>query len=158
MSLYQRSFEVHAPLTEVAAFHDDPASLTGITPPPVRVTIERFDAPVHAGSQIVFTLHVGPIGVQWQAGIVEYAANRYFRDIQVSGPFGAWTHTHTFTASADVTIVSDRVEYQPPLGRLGKWLDPIVVRPALAYLFRFRARKTRQLLEQHSRQVEISHA
>ena len=110
MAIYQRSFEVHAPLADVAAFHDDPAALTGITPPPVRVTVERFDAPVRVGSQIVFTLHVGPIRVRWQAEIVEYEANRYFRDVQVSGPFGAWTHTHTFTASADATIVSDRVE------------------------------------------------
>ena len=154
MAIYQRSFEVHAPLADVAAFHDDPASLTGITPPPVRVTVERFDAPVHVGSQIVFTLYVGLIRVRWQAEIVEYEATRYFRDVQVSGPFGAWAHTHTFTASADATIVCDRVEYQPPLGRLGKWLDPLLVRPALAYLFRFRARQTCQLLEQHGGLIE----
>lgn len=83
MPIYQHSFEVHAPLSKVAAFHDDPASLSAITPPPVRVTVERFDAPVQVGSQVIFTLHIGPIG--------------------------AWSHTHTFTTKPGV---NDRVEYQ----------------------------------------------
>ncbi|NTU62381.1 MAG: hypothetical protein HGB05_03045, partial [Chloroflexi bacterium] len=49
MSVYERSFKVKAELAEVAAFHDDPVSLAAITPPPVRVTIQRFDKPVRAG-------------------------------------------------------------------------------------------------------------
>ena len=44
MPVFERSFKVKAPLREVAAFHDDPVSLAAITPPPVRVTIERFDS------------------------------------------------------------------------------------------------------------------
>lgn len=148
MPIYQHSFEVRAPLSKVAAFHDDPASLIAITPPPVRVTVERFDAPVQADSQVIFTLHVGPIGVKWAAVIAEYQPQQYFRDVQQHGPFGAWSHTHTFTMKPSATIVNDRVEYQPPFGWLGKLIDPIVIRPSLNFLFRFRARKTRQLLEE----------
>ena len=84
MPIYQRSFEVHAPLSEVAAFHDDPGSLIAITPL-VRVTVERFDAPVQAGSQVIFTLHVGPIGMKWAAVIAEYQPQKYFRDVQTRG-------------------------------------------------------------------------
>jgi ligand-binding SRPBCC domain-containing protein len=148
MTVFQHSFEVHAPLSKVAAFHDDPASLIAITPPPVHVTVERFDAPVRAGSQVIFTLHVGPIRVKWAAVITEYQPQHYFRDVQARGPFGAWSHTHTFTTRLGVTIVNDRVEYQPPLGWFGKLIDPVVVRPSLIFLFWFRARKTRQLLEE----------
>jgi len=148
MPIYQRSFEVHAPLSKVAAFHDAPASLIAITPPPVRVTVERFDAPVQAGSQVIFTLHIGPINVRWEAVIAEYQPQQYFRDVQIRGPFGAWSHTHTFMTKPGVTIVNDRVEYQPPLGWLGKLIDPVVIRPSLSFLFRFRARKTRRLLEE----------
>jgi ligand-binding SRPBCC domain-containing protein len=148
MPIYQHSFEVHAPLSKVAAFHDDPASLIAITPPPVRVTVERFDAPVQAGSQVIFTLNVGPIDVKWAAMIAEYQPQQYFRDVQTRGPFGAWSHTHTFTPRPGMTIVNDRVEYQPPLGWLGKLIDPFVIRPSLSFLFRFRAHKTRRLLEE----------
>jgi len=155
MSVYERSFKVKAPLAEVAAFHDDPVSLVAITPPPVRVTIQRFDNPVRAGSRVIFRLSIGPFGVTWDGTIAEYVDQKYFRDVQNSGPFDAWSHTHAFTAEADGTRVIDRVEYEPPFGLIGKLLDPIVVKPSLAYMFGYRARKTRELL-QHGVKTEVA--
>lgn len=148
MPIFERSFKVRAPLPEVAAFHDDPASLAAITPPPVRVTIRRFDKPVRAGSRVIFRLGVGPFGVIWDGAIAEYVDQSCFRDVQNKGPFGAWSHTHSFTAEGAGTRVNDRVEYEPPFGLIGKLLDPIVVRPSLAYMFNYRAKKTREILEQ----------
>ncbi len=148
MPIFERSFKVNAPLREVAAFHDDPVSLAAITPPPVRVTILRFDKPVRAGSSVIFRLSVGPVGVTWDGTIAEYVDQKYFRDVQNSGPFGAWSHTHAFIAEADGTRVIDRVEYEPPFGLIGKLLDPIMVKPALVYLFSYRLKKTREILEQ----------
>jgi len=148
MSVFERSFMIRATLHEVAAFHDDPVSLVAITPPPVRVTIQRFDQPVRAGSRVIFRLSVGPFGVTWNGTIAEYVDQKYFRDVQNSGLFGAWSHTHTFVAEADGTRVIDRVEYEPPLGLIGKLLDPILVRPSLVYMFGYRAKKTREILEQ----------
>jgi ligand-binding SRPBCC domain-containing protein len=153
MSVYERSFKVEAELADVAAFHDDPVSLAAITPPPVRVTIQRFDQPVRAGSRVIFRLSVGPFGVTWDGTFAEYAEQQYFRDVQNSGPFGAWSHTHSFAAEADGTRVSDRVEYEPPLGLIGKLIDPILVRPSLAYMFNYRAKRTREILEQGKRGV-----
>jgi ligand-binding SRPBCC domain-containing protein len=148
MPVFERSFKVNAPLPEVAAFHDDPAALAAITPPPVRVTIQRFDKPVRAGSRVIFRLGVGPFGVTWDGAIAEHVDQSYFRDVQNTGPFGAWSHTHSFTADGAGTRVNDRVEYEPPFGLIGKLLDPFVVRPSLAYMFNYRARKTREILEQ----------
>jgi ligand-binding SRPBCC domain-containing protein len=152
MSVYERSFKVKAELVEVAAFHDDPMALAAITPPPVRVTIQRFDKPVCAGSRVIFRLSVGPFGVTWDGTIAEYVEQKFFRDVQNKGPFGAWSHTHSFTAEADGACVNDRVEYEPPLGLIGKLLDPIVVRPSLVYMFKYRAKKTREILE-HGKQA-----
>lgn len=158
MSVYERSFKVNAPLSEVAAFHDDPVSLIAITPPPVRVTIQRFDRPVRAGSRVIFRLSVGLFGVTWDGTIAEYVDQRYFRDVQNKGPFGAWSHTHAFVAEADGTRVIDRVEYEPPLGLIGKLVDPILVRPSLMFMFNYRARKTRELLEQGAKTKMAAHA
>src|SRR5512135_913372 len=96
MPIFERSFTVNAPLSDVAAFHDDPASLAAITLPPVRVTILRFDKPVRAGSRVIFRLSMGPIGVRWDGVIAEYVDQKYFRDVQNKGPFGVWSHTHSF--------------------------------------------------------------
>ena len=158
MSVYQSSFTVDAPLSEVAAFHDDPVSLIAITPPPVRVSIWRFDKPVRAGSRVIFRLGVGPLGVIWNGTIAEYVDRQYFRDVQNNGPFGAWSHTHSFQAEADGTRVIDRVEYKAPLGLIGRLIDPFVVRPALAFMFKYRAKKTRELLEQGRRALRQSAA
>lgn len=148
MPVFERSFKIKAPLPEVAAFHDDPVSLVAITPPPVRVTIQRFDKPVRTGSRVIFRLSLGPLGLTWEGLIAEYVEQQYFRDVQNKGPFGAWSHTHTFTAEDDETRVSDRVEYEPPFGLIGKLLDPILVRPALTFMFKHREKKTRELLGQ----------
>lgn len=156
MTVYERTFMVRAPLHEVAAFHDDPVSLIAITPPPARVTIERFDRPVHAGSRVLFRLGVGPAGVRWDGFIAEYVDQNYFRDVQIKGPFGAWSHTHSFAAEAGGTRVTDRVEYEPPLGLIGKLIDPIVVKPALAFMFNYRRKKTRELLERNAAISKIS--
>jgi ligand-binding SRPBCC domain-containing protein len=158
MSVYQRSFKVKASLREVAVFHDDPVSLIAITPPPARVTIERFDRPVHAGSRVIFRLGVGPIGVRWDGLIAEYVDQQYFRDVQTKGPFGAWSHTHSFAAESGGTRVTDRVEYEPPLGLIGKLIDPIVVKPSLVYLFNYREKKTRELLEKSAMADQLASA
>ncbi len=157
MPVFEHSFMVKATLHEVAVFHDDPVSLSAITPPPVRVTIQRFDKPVRAGSRVIFRLSVGPFGVTWNGTIAEYVDQKYFRDVQNRGPFGAWSHTHAFAAEAKGTRVSDRVEYEPPFGLVGKLLDPILVKPSLAYMFGYRSRKTREILEQ-GRQTIKHHA
>jgi len=158
MPVYQRSFTVKAALREVAGFHDDPVSLIAITPPPVRVTIERFDRPVSVGSRVIFRLSVRPIGVRWDGTIAEYVEQSYFRDVQNKGPFGAWSHTHSFAAEVDGTRINDRVEYEPPLGFIGKLIDPILVKPSLAYLFKYRAKKTRELLEKNGTTQVAAHA
>jgi ligand-binding SRPBCC domain-containing protein len=158
MSIYKHSFTVKAPLRDVAAFHDDPVSLVAITPPPVRVTILRFDAPVRADSRVIFRMSVGPIGVTWDGVIAEYVAQKYFRDVQTKGPFGAWSHTHSFTANAAGTQVNDRVEYEPPLGLIGKLIDLIVMKLSLAYLFKYREKKTRELLEKSAKAEAVAHA
>jgi len=150
MPVFQRWFEVKAPLSVVAAFHDNPRSLMAITPPPIRVKIDRFESPVRAGSKVIFRLMLGPLGVTWDGEIAEYQSQKYFRDVMRHGPFGAWSHTHTFTAGPGSTIVHDRVEYQPPFGLLGKLLDPILVKPSLKYLFFYRARRTKRLLEKQA--------
>src|SRR5512143_3895726 len=103
MPVFERSFMVKATLHEVATFHDDPVSLVAITPPPVRVTIQRFDKPVRAGSRVIFRLAMGPFGVTWDGTIAEYVDQQYFRDVQQRGPFGAWSHTHSFSAEAGET-------------------------------------------------------
>jgi len=151
MPVFEQSFLVRAPLGEVAAFHDEAASLAAITPPPIKVKVIRFDAPVRAGSRVIFRLMLGPFTVAtWDGEIVAYEPGASFRDVLHRGPFERWSHTHTFAAKAGGTQVTDRVEYEPPFGFIGKIVDFVFIRPSLRFMFWYRARRTRRRLERRA--------
>jgi ligand-binding SRPBCC domain-containing protein len=67
-----------------------------------------------------------------------------FVDDMVDGPFSEWRHTHRFFADGDETVVEDDVEYAFPLG--DGVLGPLSV-VGFEPMFRYRHRKTRELLE-----------
>jgi ligand-binding SRPBCC domain-containing protein len=61
----------------------------------------------------------------------------------VSGPFRLWQHTHLFIPDgANRSWLEDRVEYEFPLGWLGKLLAGGYTRRRLAHMFEFRHRVT----------------
>jgi ligand-binding SRPBCC domain-containing protein len=62
------------------------------------------------------------------------------------GPFERWVHTHRFFADDYETIISDRVEYRLPGGRLGNAASPVAT-VGFEPMFRFRHRKTKEILE-----------
>ncbi len=120
--------------------------MAAITPPPIVVRVHAAPAELKSGDRMDFTLWAGPVPIRWLASI-EDASERGFTDRQVRGPFGSWTHRHGFERAGDrATDVVDRVEatYSPHpfwavVGRL-MWLG-------MPFLFAFRARRTRALLE-----------
>jgi ligand-binding SRPBCC domain-containing protein len=63
------------------------------------------------------------------------------------GPFKRWRHEHLFEAHEDGCRLTDRIEYEAPLGVLGRLADPIMVRPRLRKMFEYRHRVTREALE-----------
>ncbi len=81
----------------------------------------------------------------WRTLIMEVEEPRlpsgqaWFRDIQESGPFALWDHTHAFRALPDGgTAVMDLVEYKLPAGRLGQAVAGFWVRRQVQGLFAYR--------------------
>jgi ligand-binding SRPBCC domain-containing protein len=143
---YQHRFTVKAPCSRVAEFHQSPASMAAITPPPINVKIYRAPASLRNGSKMEFTLRSGPLLIYWTAQI-EQVSESGFTDRQESGPFAEWVHRHSFLPlDGHTTEVTDhislRLKTHPVWGLvgLGFWLG-------LPLLFAFRGWKTRQLLE-----------
>jgi ligand-binding SRPBCC domain-containing protein len=65
-----------------------------------------------------------PFRVAWHAEITEFVWNHHFCDRQLRGPFTFWNHCHTVqpvtrNGIAGASVV-DEVEYQLPLGPLGR--------------------------------------
>lgn len=146
---YHHRFRVKAPLSSVAAFHQQQASLASITPPPIRVELHRIPEPFASGGVMDFTLWFGPLPIHWEASI-EDVSEAGFTDRQLNGPFSKWIHRHSFVRLDDETTeVVDQVTLQlkPHLlwGAVG-----LGFMLGLPFLFAFRGWKTRRLLEKGS--------
>jgi ligand-binding SRPBCC domain-containing protein len=77
----------------------------------------------------------------------DFEEGRYFSDVQVSGPFAYWKHTHTFEPDGpDACTLEDKVEYALPFGLLGRWVAGRYVRHTLEKMFEHRHTVTARLI------------
>ncbi len=144
---YRHTFLVQAPLAEVASFHAQSRSMGAITPPPVIVRVHRAPAMLKEGDEMAFTLWLLLLPIRWVARIQDVAANE-FTDVQLSGPFASWKHTHTFIPRTNnQTEVKDVVEATLSPNPI-KWLIGLGMWLSMPVLFAYRGWKTKKLLQQ----------
>jgi uncharacterized protein len=80
-----------------------------------------------------------------------YVSGSQFTDVQVSGPFRRWEHTHRMEPAANGTsVLEDRIAYELPVGALGDAAGGWFVRRQLEQLFDFRHARTSADLALHA--------
>ena len=141
---YQHTFHVDAPISAVFDFHQQPAALQAITPPPLRVRLDPGPLRLGEGDEMAFVLLLGLLPIRWQARIQDVTPTG-FTDCQIAGPFSMWEHRHIFTQHGTGTLITDQIQasFKPGFlpGMVGRmmWLG-------LPVLFAFRGWKTRRIL------------
>jgi hypothetical protein len=139
---------IAAPPAAVFAFHESPGALLRLVPPWEKVMLEEGGGSITPGSRVVLKTWVGPVPLRWVAEHTEYEPGRMFADRQVSGPFASWSHRHMcLDDGAGGTILRDEVDYEPPLGWLGRRLGGRFVEEKLRKMFDFRHEATRRIVE-----------
>lgn len=156
MATFERELRVDASLADAWSFHSTIDGLRSLTPDWLHLRIEAIERPdgevdshvLTAGTRI--RASVQPFGVgprqTWVSRIVEREegdGTAYFVDVMEDGPFPEWEHTHLLYGDDDETLIRDHVEYRTPVGGLGDNVAGL----ALAPMFRFRHRRTREILE-----------
>ena len=136
----ERSQEIAAPADAVFAFFSDPANLARITPGWLRFRIHgEPPADLREGSRIEYRIAWGSATLRWITRIVEWTPPRRFVDVQETGPYRKWVHTHEFTpAAGGGLLMCDRVVYALPFGPLGRLVHALRVRRQLEEIFDFR--------------------
>ena len=71
--------------------------------------------------------HFG-LWLQLTSKITEYNAPNFFVDEMVSGPFKSFRHEHIFETKKGHTMMTDRFEFQSPLGFLGKLVNALFLK------------------------------
>ncbi len=145
---FVKESRIAAPPARVFAFHESPGALQRLTPPWEKVRVEEGGTSIEVGSRVVLVTRLGPIPLRWVAEHYEYDPPRLFADRQLSGPFAKWEHRHEFLDDgAGGTILRDSVEYEVPLGALGRLFGGGFVRSKLRKMFEYRHQATRRIVE-----------
>jgi len=137
----ERTQLVPRPRAEVFAFFADAHNLEAITPAFLRFRIVT-PGPIamHAGTRIEYRLSLFGVPFGWRTLIERYEPDARFVDVQLSGPYRRWRHTHDFEDAPGGTLMRDRVEYELPLGPLGALAHAALVRRQLEIIFDHRRR------------------
>lgn len=147
MKFVKESF-IRASPQRVFEFHEQPDVLRLLTPPWEDAKIIKPARISEVGNEaIIETRVLGPIKLRWVARHTVYHPPRSFEDIQVKGPFRSWRHRHIIEPHVDGAILRDEIDYEPPLGFLGRALAPLLVEKRLKKLFDYRHEVTRQWCE-----------
>jgi len=145
---FVKESQIAATPAEVFAFHERPGALARLTPPWEKVELAEGGDSILPGSRVVLKVRFGPFTLRWVAEHTEYEPGRLFADRQVRGPFASWYHRHHFLDDgAGGTLLRDEVEYEPPLGWLGRRLGGRFLEEKLRRLFAYRHETTRRLVE-----------
>ncbi len=150
--LFIRRSRIDAPADAVFQWHARPGAFERLTPPWESVRVVDRRGGIEDGARLVLRMGRGPLGMRWVAEHRDYLPGEQFRDVQTSGPFAQWVHTHRVEPDGpDACWLEDRVEYALPFGGLGALVGGGFTRRTLARMFRYRHRLTAADLAAHRR-------
>jgi ligand-binding SRPBCC domain-containing protein len=148
IQILERRHRVKLPIAEAFEFYGDAFNLERITPPFLgfRVTTPR-PIEMGAGTLIEYHLRLHGVPVRWRTRIATWEPPHRFVDVQLSGPYALWHHTHTFEPDGDDAVwIGDRVRYAIPFGPLGALADSLLVRRDVEQIFDYRRDAVARLL------------
>ena len=140
----------------VYRFHAEPNALQRLTPPWENAeVVEQSGGIEEIGSRVKIRVKIGPIAQVWTAEHTAFESGRMFRDTMVGGPFRRWEHTHRFEPDTDSSSwLEDRVEYELPMGWLGRVFGDGYTKRRLERMFAWRHRVTAEALAQRDFRAE----
>ena len=132
---------------EVFRFFSDAQNLEAITPAWLRFRILEAPERLERGSLLHYRLRLFGVPIAWRTEIVAWSPPRAFTDVQLSGPYRLWEHTHRFTPVPGGTEIYDHVRYSVPGGPLAPLVQRLLVSAWLEDIFDFRRTRIAELLD-----------
>lgn len=122
-------------------FFSNPHNLSKITPKKMNFVV-LTDLPstkIYEGMEIDYKLSpLLNIPMKWKTRIPQVDELKSFTDFQLKGPYKLWNHFHEFIPNENGVLVKDTVDYELPLGFLGKIAHSLFVRSKLESIFKHR--------------------
>jgi ligand-binding SRPBCC domain-containing protein len=134
----EREQWVPCPLNEVFEFFSSARNLEFLTPAWLKFRILTLPIAVDAGTKIRYRISWRGIPLNWTTEIMRWDPPHEFIDMQLSGPYKLWHHTHRFESVAGGTRITDIVQYALPLGPLGLLAHALWVKRDVERIFDYR--------------------
>ncbi len=155
IQVFERSVELPASAAETFAWHERPGAFERLSPPWMRVNILRHSGTIHDGDRVALRMRIGPLPITWDIVHRGFVANQQFCDEQIKGPFKSWRHCHRVEPlDAQRSRLTDRIDYDIPLGAVGNSLMARRIARQLALLSDYRHDLMRCDLQLHARFLE----
>ncbi len=139
-SIFTKKTRVDEPVESVFAWHERPGAIKRLSPPWDSIKLVSQSNGINPGSKVRLKISaLGPLRINWTARHVGYEKNRLFQDIQETGPFSHWKHTHRFIPDGqDACVIEDRIEYALPFHPVTTTVFGTLVRSRLDRIFTYR--------------------
>ena len=149
MKIYRFESKQNIPITKKEAweFLSSPKNLKTITPEYMSFDIlSGADRPIFAGQIIQYLITpIFGIKTKWVSEITHVEKGEYFVDVQLFGPYALWHHKNFIKEIPGGVEMEDIIDYKVPMGILGQFVHPFLVKPKLNEIFEYRRKKLIEL-------------
>lgn len=137
----KRSQQLYCDAASAWQFFSSPGNLSRITPKEMgfNVLTSLDDAPIYKGLEIKYRITpLFKIPIYWTTIITQVDEGKSFTDFQQNGPYKYWNHYHEFIPNEKGVLMEDTVDYELPMGLLGKLAHYLFVQKKLEHIFDYR--------------------
>jgi ligand-binding SRPBCC domain-containing protein len=128
-------------LDDAWQFFSSPHNLPLIAPTEMdfRIVSNLQNDKIYEGLKIDYTVRpLFHIKLNWKSEIREYRSHHSFIDFQLKGPYRFWRHYHEFIPFNNGVLMRDVLKYEIPFGIIGDFINWILIRRTLNYIFDYR--------------------
>ena len=138
-------------INEAWDFLSDPVNLKTITPDYMGFEILSGAEKKMFPGQIIQYIVTPILGIptKWVTEITHVKKGEYFVDEQRFGPYSLWHHKHFLKPIKNGVEMEDIIDYKIPFGLFGQMIHPILVKPKLNEIFKYREIKLVELFGEY---------
>ena len=143
--------DLNTTISEAWIFFSNPKNLSKITPKQMGFNITS-ETPEYMFEGQIISYKVSPllgIKLNWVTEITHVKKGEYFVDEQRFGPYSLWHHKHFLKPIKNGVEMEDIIDYKIPFGLFGQMIHPILVKPKLNEIFKYREIKLVELFGEY---------
>jgi ligand-binding SRPBCC domain-containing protein len=146
---YEKQSAIDVDPATLFEWHTRPGAFERLSPPWEHLRVISRYGGIADGGRVTLQIKRGPFTFRWEALHRGFVSGVQFQDVQVSGPFTEWVHTHRVEPAGNGrSVLIDHVDYRLPLGPIGR-MGRFLARSTFDRTFTFRHRRIATDLARH---------